>query len=153
MQFTEKNLIKEAINRKRICALDVGRKRIGVAIVDELHIAISTRETILTTEKIWFDSIMNILHTENIGVVVLGFPVRSDGADLPIHNKILKLEKRIKSTLNIPIFFQDESFTSKRAVQTMVEVGKKKKDRRVKENVDAFAAATILKDFLEEVSW
>jgi len=46
----------------------------------------------------------------------------------------------------LPVFYQDESLTSKEAIAKMIEIGKGKKFRKEKE--DAFAAALILQDWL-----
>jgi putative Holliday junction resolvase len=46
--------------------------------------------------------------------------------------------------------WEDERFTSRMAVQSMVEAGVKKSDRRKKENVDRMSAALILQSFMEQ---
>ena len=49
---------------------------------------------------------------------------------------------------NIPIQTVDERFSSKTAVRAMVEMGMKKKDRQVKQNVDLIAATILLQEYL-----
>jgi putative Holliday junction resolvase len=56
---------------------------------------------------------------------------------------------QIKKTFpDKPIHFLDERFTSKIALQSMIESGMKKKDRRVKGNADKISATIILQDYL-----
>ena len=70
----------------------------------------------------------------------------SDNSAL-VHRIIGRLREQFKE---IPVFLQDERFTSKMAVQAMIEAGVPKQKRREKERVDSMSAAIILQSFLDK---
>jgi putative Holliday junction resolvase len=69
---------------------------------------------------------------------------------LPMQRRLVKaaIAKLKKEFPAIPIKTVDERYTSKLASRAMVEMGMKKKDRRVKENVDQIAATMMLQEYL-----
>ncbi len=143
-------MIIQELNGKRIASIDFGFKRLGVAICDELHISITPYRVFdYSSPSFWVDFI-NFLKNEKISALVVGYPYRKENIETEvikgINDFILNLEKKIE----IPIFRFDESFSTKRAEKIMFELGKKKKDRKRKENKDLISAAVILQDFIRE---
>ena len=57
----------------------------------------------------------------------------------------------LKQKITIPVYEFDENFSSKEAMLTMINIGKKKKQRATKTNIDKIAAAIILRNFLKEI--
>jgi putative holliday junction resolvase len=142
---------KNKLAGKRIAAFDFGLKRIGFAVCDEFHISITPKNVFYFEDNNLLENIKNELEKEYIGAIIIGIPIRYDNS---ISNIILEIESfidKIKSITNVEIIRYDESYSSKRAVSTMVEIGRKKKDRRKKENIDRISAAIILRDFLLDI--
>lgn len=143
-------MIAQELNGKRIASIDFGFKRLGVAICDELHISITPYRVFdYSSSSFWMD-FLNFLEKEKISALVVGYPYRKENIETEvikgINDFILNLEKK----LEIPVFRFDESFSTKRAEKIMFELGKKKKDRKRKENKDLISAAVILQDFIRE---
>jgi putative Holliday junction resolvase len=148
-----KKVYKEKyLYNKRIMGIDFGLERIGIAISDKLHIAISTEPTLhYSNPNFWKDLIKLILEKE-IGGIVLGVPY-TEKEEHPMKEHIEEFEKKLRLKLDkldfsIPIEHQDENYTSRNAVNTMLEIGKKKKHRSRKGSIDAVAAGLILREWL-----
>jgi len=145
------NSIK-VLKGRRIGAIDYGRKRIGFAVSDELHITISPREVFYTDDEDFREKLFSQIRNYDLGALVIGLPLRVDNKETELIAEIKDFAESIKNSLNIPIYFQDESFSSKYASDTMIAIGKKKKQRSRKEEKDKIAACIILRDFIDENS-
>lgn len=133
----------------RIMCIDYGKKRVGFALSDPLHIISYPKDYLLAEDQKYWEKIHKLISENEVKLVVIGYPYESK------NTKILEdIDKFIKSLANknpeIDIIKQDENFTSQKALNNMIESGMKKKDRKQKQNVDMFAASVILKEFLEE---
>ena len=132
----------------RILAIDYGKKRTGIATTDPLQIISHPLKTV-ETKKI-FDFFESYLSEEKVQEIVIGHPKQADGSDAHIFAEIKNFSKKLRNKYpNIKFVFQDERYSSKRAVEAMIDGGFKKKDRRIKENIDKMAALIILRDYLE----
>ncbi len=131
----------------RILALDYGLKRTGLAVSDPIKIIASPLETVPTDELInW---ITEYLKKEEVERIVIGLPVNLDMTDTHTTNPVKKfIEKLNRQFPQIPVSTEDERFTSKIAMQTMIMGGMKKKDRRKKANVDKISASLILQSYM-----
>lgn len=134
----------------RILALDYGSKRTGIAVTDELQLIASGLMTVPTAELITV--LENYLAEEKVQTIVVGDPRQMDATPSEIQNElegfILKLESRFPE-LNIER--QDERFTSKMAVQSLVASGVKKKKRQDKALVDEVSATLILQAYIDRI--
>lgn len=134
----------------RILALDFGEKRIGVAVTDELRLIASGLTTVPTKEIITF--LTHYVATEKVDVFVVGEPKQMNNmpSESEVHIKpfLLALSKNFPS---MPIDRQDERFTSKMAIQTMLDSGLKKKKRKDKALVDEISATLILQAYLNRL--
>jgi putative Holliday junction resolvase len=131
----------------RILAIDYGKKRTGLAVTDPLQIIASSLTTVETRQLYAF--LKDYFSKEEVEKVVIGLPKNLDGTatdGTPLVESFIIFFKNNFST--IPIDTIDERFTSKMAKQTMIDSGMKKKDRRVKGNVDMISATIILQDYL-----
>jgi len=138
------------LKNKRIAAIDFGLARVGIAITDELHISITPKITLLYQKIDFWEKLMDLFKKEKIGGIVVGIPFEQNN-EYSLKEEIDTFVNRLNKKTNIPIFFQDESYTSVKAVDTMLEIGKKKKKRTEKGMKDRIAAAIILKDFLDNL--
>ena len=132
----------------RIIGIDYGTKRIGLAVTDPLNIFASPMETVRTCD---FESfIKKYSETETIEGFVIGYPVKMNNQASETVRFIDPFIKRLEKLFpGIPVTKADERFTSSMALQTMIEGGVKKMDRRNKTMVDKISAAIILQSFLD----
>ena len=131
----------------RILALDYGKVRTGIAVTDELQLIASGLTTVATGQLLSF--LEEYLQKEEVERIVIGLPKQMDNTASESEVLIQAfLEKLTTKFPNIPVERQDERFTSKMAVQSMMESGVKKKKRQDKALVDEISATLILQAFL-----
>lgn len=131
----------------KLIALDYGSKRTGIAETDDLQIIASGLTTVATTEL--FSFMKNYLKENEVEAIVIGEPKRLDGSDTHSSEAVRKLKEKLGTDFGKPIHMVDERFTSKMAVQTMIDSGLKKKQRQNKALVDEISACIILQSYLE----
>ena len=109
---------------------------------------IATSLITLDTKSL-YTYLADYIANEPVELILIGEPLNLDASPThatPLVNKaILELTEKFP---NIPIQTVDERFSSKTAVRAMVEMGMKKKDRQVKQNVDLIAATILLQEYL-----
>lgn len=133
----------------RILAIDLGTKRTGLAVTDPLKILANPLETIETGQLMTY--LKAYCSKEEVEALVLGLPIRLNGQDNEMTPKVMKLKEELEKAFpEKKIALVDERFTSKMAMQSMIAMGSKKKDRREKAgNLDKVSAAIILQSYLE----
>lgn len=132
----------------RVLALDIGRKRTGVAVTDPLRIIANGIDTIPTHTVIEFLS--EYLSKENVDTIVIGYPRQMNNQLSEAVTYIQPVINRIKKVFpSMIIELVDERFTSKIAFQTMIDGGVKKMDRQNKALVDTISATIILQSYME----
>jgi len=144
------NLTKDDIKNKKIAAIDYGEKKVGIASTDIFHISFNPIATIDNNEKL-IEKLIDILKQENINICIVGFPIRTNGIESGIHEKIKNFCDELENRCGLPCYLFDETLSSKTAKQNMIVAGIPKKKRRIKKNLDKFAAMIILKNFIEEI--
>jgi putative Holliday junction resolvase len=131
----------------RILAIDYGTKRTGIAVTDELQIIASGLTTVATTNLIPF--LKDYILAEQVELFVIGEPKQMNNEASESEKYIQEfIEKLTKAIPSIPIVRVDERFTSKMAVQTMIDSGLKKNQRMNKSLVDEISATLILQSYL-----
>ncbi|MGA2297317.1 MAG: Holliday junction resolvase RuvX [FCB group bacterium] len=143
--------LKETLKGKRIAGIDYGRKRTGLAVCDEFHITVSPRRFFLMDSVNFWDELLEALKSERVEAIVVGVPYRLDEIVTDLIKEILDFIKELELKSNITVIPYDESYSSHKSLQTMLEIGVKKKQRAKKGNMDKIAAAVILRDFLQEL--
>ncbi len=134
----------------RILAVDYGLKRTGIAVTDPLQIIVSPLTTIPTKEL--FDYLKEYFSKEEVELVVFGDPKHTDGHPTHVSEKVHKFAQFLNKELpQMPIQFEDESFSSVEALQTILKSGAKKKKRREKGILDKVSAAIILERYLQRI--
>ena len=132
----------------KIIALDIGGKRTGIAETDPMQIIASPRETVATKELEAY--LLNWFKQEEVEAIVIGDPLGLDGGVSDNSALVLEWETKLKVLFpQLPIHRQDERFTSKMAMKSLVQSGMKKKKRREKGALDKVSAAIILEDFMQ----
>lgn len=131
----------------RILAIDFGLKRSGLAITDELRIIATPLETVDSRELM--DVLVRLVAKDNIDVIVLGEPKRMDGSDSHVTQNVYLLKEALEKQFPaVKIDLHDERFTSKMALDAMIQGGMKKKDRQQKGMIDKVSAAIILQEYI-----
>lgn len=120
--------------------IDFGKRKVGVAFSEWL-LAEPLTTIVVKSQKQLLSEIMAICERLAIEKIILGL---SGG---PLDNQVRKFGKALSTITNIPVFYVDETLTSKSAVAKLVEGGTTKKKRREME--DAVAATIILNTYLE----
>ena len=134
----------------RILAIDLGTKRTGLAVTDPLQILANPLETVETSQLMLF--LKSYCTKEPVETLVLGLPTQLNGQDNEMTPRVMKLKEELQSVFpDKKIALIDERVTSKMAMQSMIAMGSKKKDRREKAgNLDKVSAAIILQSYLEQ---
>ena len=135
----------------RILCLDYGLKRVGVAVTDELQIIASPLDTINTSKIISF--ISKYIKENEVELLVVGLPFNLKGEETDATNKTLSFIRLLKKTYPlVKVDTYDERYTSKIAKDTILMMGKNKKFRRDKSNIDKLSASIILQSYLKRKS-
>lgn len=132
----------------RILALDLGTKKVGIAVCDELQI--TTRPVGIITRRGWkkfLKEIINYLEEFDARALVLGLPLESDGSESEMSREAREIARKFSLSLEIPVFLQDERVSTYQARGNLWRRGADEKELRDK--LDSEAAAIILQDFLD----
>lgn len=138
----------------RILGLDIGKKRIGVAISDELGI---TAQALTTIERGNVEDIEDMIATlrslvekYNVKEIVVGLPRHMDGRLGEEGEDIVSLGKEIEEKIGVEVIYWDERLSTVAAERALLEADVSR--RRRKKVVDRVAAAWILSGYLERRS-
>lgn len=134
-------------DRGRVIALDIGTKRIGVAVCDELQVTV--RRLNVVPRKSWKEllkTISGLIVEFDAVALVLGLPVNFDASENEMSTDARRLARNFSLSLTVPVFLQDERLTSKSAQQQLYETGHTL--REIRQKIDSEAATIILSDFL-----
>lgn len=130
----------------RKLALDIGHKRIGVAISDELNL-VAMPLKVLERDKRWIDDLRDILSRYQIDEIVIGLPTSLGGSVSPENRKLLENMTTILEPLGIPVRTWDERYTTTMAEKAMRE--REISGWKIGKKVDMVAAAFILQNYLD----
>ena len=138
----------------RTLAIDLGTKRIGLAISDEGgHFATPVEVVEVTAQDQAIEPIVKIVKTENVRRVVIGLPLNmEDGSMGPAAKSVIAWGGRLAMKLMVPILYVDERLSSFQAEQDLIDekrAGRKLTRDMRKDRLDAKAAAVFLQDFLD----
>ena len=132
-------------------AIDYGRKRVGIAVTDELQLIANGLTTVAAHEI--FPFLRSYLQKEKVDSIAVGEPKQMNNQPSESLQFIIPFVNKLKKEFpGIPVEMVDERFTSKMAFQTMIDAGLKKKDRQNKELVDTISATIILQSYLSQIS-
>jgi putative Holliday junction resolvase len=134
----------------RILGLDYGRKRIGVAICDEMGVV---ARSLLAIERKTIEkdmaAIQRLAEEFDVEKVVIGYPLTLDGKEGIQCERVSKFAEMIEERLSLPVVKWDESLSTKEAEDILIEADTGRKKRR--KRVDKLAAAIILQRYLDRV--
>jgi putative Holliday junction resolvase len=132
----------------RSLGLDIGDKRIGVALSDPGGILASPLTVInRRDESRDIEAIIDIISQQRVGRVIVGLPHSLDGSLGEQAEKVKAFTQRLASLIQVPLEYRDERLTTVMAERLRRAAGDKK---RRKARDDAQAAALILQGYLDE---
>jgi putative Holliday junction resolvase len=137
----------------RILALDVGQRRIGVAVSDTGRTLARSLSVLHRRSKVEdFETLAQIVREQGAKAIVVGLPLSVDGTEGPQARRIRRYAAALSEALAaeglaVPTVFHDESLSTVTASELMIAGGRKRRYRR--RRIDAVAAAVILQDYLD----
>jgi len=129
-------------------ALDIGEKRIGVAISDPSQ-RVATALTVLDAKRVLGDGgeLPGLVEEYEVGRIIVGLPLSLDGTEGPQASQVRTAAERVAGFLPVPMDFIDERLSSVEASRAMFEAGSSTKRQRGA--VDMVAAALFLQSYLD----
>jgi putative Holliday junction resolvase len=131
----------------RLLGLDVGDKRVGVAICDETQ---TLARPVLTlnraSKKEDFARLDALCREHTVERVIVGLPKTLRGEEGPQARRVRRYAAELQAALNLPIEFWDERFSTVEARDMMMAAGRKLSS---KGEIDAIAATVILQEYLD----
>lgn len=132
----------------RILALDVGTKRIGVAMSDELLMTAQGAETIYRKDAgTDMDAIVKLVTDNGVGEVVVGLPLNMDGSEGPKAREVIAFAAELSRVVSVPVKTWDERLTTVQVERVMLEADTSRAKR--KKHADKLAAQVILQSYLD----
>lgn len=132
----------------RVMALDVGGKRIGVAMSDTLRLLASPHSTIKALPRsVAFERIAALVLQNDVVDIVVGLPLTMSGEIGPQAELIKRFVAELEQHVRVPIHLFDERLTTAEAERVMIDMGLKPEQRRAR--IDEMAASIILRDYLD----
>ena len=129
----------------RILGLDIGSKRIGVAISDALDITAQGVAT-LENDKNIIEGLKDIVRKKDVKEIVVGLPLNMDGSCGPQAKDAISFADTLKKELNVSIKLWDERMSTMEVERIMIEADVSRRKRKKK--VDKLAAQVILQSYL-----
>ena len=129
--------------------LDIGEKRIGIAISDPLAI---TAQGFGVYHRVGsfikdLEYLANVIKDRQVDGVVLGLPKNMNGSEGPMAEKIRKFGTELAGKIAVPVLYWDERLSTGSAQKALIEADMSRAKRR--NTVDKVAAVIILQNFLD----
>jgi putative holliday junction resolvase len=136
----------------RILGIDMGRRRVGLAISDPTATLARPLATLTIEGKSALDRVVNeverlLAEADGLGAVVVGMPARLDGSATEQTAEVAAFITHLRTRITIPVHQEDERLTSREAESRLA---RRERDwRKRKAQLDSAAAAIILQDYLD----
>lgn len=132
----------------RILGIDLGEKRIGISICDELEITAQGLPTIPSTNEDGdLKNIKKIVDKYDVKKIILGLPKNMNGTLGKQAKKALFFAEKLKEICQLPVELEDERLSTSKAEKLLIEADRSRKKR--KKIVDKMSAVIILQSFLD----
>lgn len=131
----------------RLLAIDLGAKRVGVAVSDELRITVKPLPSIV--RRSWKDflrRIVALVETYDARGMVIGLPLRLDGVEGEAAQDARAVASKFQRSLGIPVYLQDERLTTFEAASNLRSGARS--EQEIDAAIDSESAALILRDFI-----
>jgi putative Holliday junction resolvase len=133
----------------RALAVDLGSKRIGVAVSDRTGVLASPVATLARTadHRAEHEAIARLVADEEVDVVLVGHPLNMDGSRGPAATAAESEAAELAARLGVPVRLVDERLTTVAADRALLARGRRAPQRR--QVVDQVAAAVLLQGWLD----
>jgi putative pre-16S rRNA nuclease len=139
-----------AVRSGRVLALDIGRRRTGLALSDATR-TLATPYGVITAQPPLGEVLRTADHlaaeSDGLAAIVVGRPLHLDGQASDLTADVDAFVARLRTRTTLPVFVQDERLSSVEA-ESRLSAGERDWRKR-KPRLDAAAAAVILQDFLD----
>lgn len=135
------------MDERRYMGLDVGERRIGVALSDASG-RLATPLTTIGAKDRPLERIARLAREHGVAELVVGLPLTLRGEVGPQAQIVQKFAAALEEALGLPVHFFDERLTSAAADQMLRELGVKPEKRKLQ--LDQVAASIILQDYLDQ---
>jgi putative holliday junction resolvase len=133
---------------RRVLGLDVGSKRIGLAVSDPLGVTAQGLETLHRTNKrADLEYLESVIHEHQVSELVVGYPLRMSGSEGVQAEKMQRFADQLRRRFKLPVHLWDERLTSAQANRVLRETEMSIKRRN--EVVDRLAAVLILQSWMD----
>ena len=134
--------------------IDYGSKSVGLSWgSDDLQVAVPLKSLPLEPIEQFFAQLKQIVFEKACQGFVVGFPLHLDGTIGKRAQEVKVFAEKLKNFFQLPVYFQDERFSTQSAQGLMgfslKKTAQKTKEAKQKGIIDAQAAAIILQDFLD----
>ncbi len=136
----------------RVLALDVGERRVGIAISDPTGTVARPLQTLVRgSREEDFAAIATLVTEHDVGLVVVGQPLSLDGTEGPQARRVARYAEALVARLPVRVVSWDERFTTAAADEILCQSRTEKERRRARAEgeLDAIAAAVILQNYLD----
>ena len=137
----------------RVLGVDLGSKRIGLAVSDEAgEIAFPAGTLNSRGRRRDISALRELIAERGIGRAVIGLPIHMDGRRGPEAEKAIQFASELSKAASIPVETLDERWTSQEAERLMQGTSKKRRrEKRNKGSVDELAASILLRTYLAQM--
>jgi len=129
-----------------LIALDIGMKRIGVAVCDRFAISCRGITYLHRNDQAWPKQLLKLIKEYGSKAIIAGLPLNMDGSEGVQAKDARSAVKDLQRHCNLSVAFQDERLSTWTAKERLY--GQGLNEKKVKEKIDQTAAAVILEDFL-----
>jgi putative Holliday junction resolvase len=139
----------------RLLALDLGERRIGVAVSDPTRtLARPLTVIVRASRQTDFDAIAQLVNDYQVERVIVGLPLSLDGSEGPQARQVRRYAERLAQALTVPIELWDERYSTVTAAEVLRAKGKRRRRRGNRQQergkLDATAAAVFLQTYLDD---
>ena len=132
----------------RVLALDVGEKRIGVALGDPTGLIASP---LVTIDRVGdpddVEAVLDLAAEHGVEEIVVGIPISLSGREGPQAKRVARFKRSLAARATVPVTPLDERYSTVQAEKLMREAGMQ--PSRERDRVDAAAAAVVLQSYLD----
>ena len=131
----------------RVLGLDIGERRIGVAVSDPTGTVARPLATLVrTSRESDFQTIRRLIEEHSVDRIVVGLPLSLNGSEGPQARQTRRFSRHLAEAVPVPVEFWDERYSTATAAEILL--GRKRRRPSAQSTVDAVAAAVLLQSYL-----
>ncbi len=139
-------MAKQAVGKRRVAGIDLGKARVGLAVSDELGMLAHPRPALDgSSRRALLAALAELAQSEDIARFVVGYPLDMSGESGTAAQRAVKFCQQLADASRCDVELVDERLTTVEATRRLREGGR----RDVKDHVDSAAAAILLQQWLD----